>query len=387
MACEGEQRAFEERFEQLRAQVQSEIEAIQADADQDFSDIAAHDDNNDLAQGIGATAGAAVGTALGGAGGAAAGAVIGREIGNLFLVEIYMHKERFIFSVPSVTMKQKKVSFDVPTVTIDDQTVSFKIPVTVMQRVKGPPKPETVIEWKNVCHKIPFNGKVCTKQPQVTVRWKDTWIDVPTVEFREVRITAGVPQVTMKPHDITFGVPQVGMKDIELIVEIPAVRVSYKRDVGRRTASQTAALAQSLQEALMRKDAEFRSRVQAEVAPLALEMFACHRRSIEAQRTQAISEFEEEIGKLTGVVSALIAKGVPETDASVINAKGLLADAIAKRDAAAKPFNDALDELNSAIEEAMQNLLSSGQSDQALMKTNHEAERELIGRHIEYFPA
>lgn len=385
MACEIEQKAFEDRFEEIQAQVQREIKALQADAEGDFAKLAEQADGEDLSQGIGAAAGAAVGTLVSGPAGAPIGAVIGREIGNLFLVELTMHEERFVFSAPSIRVTQKKVRFDVPTIKVDDQTVSFKIPVPGTRRVKGPPKPEWRTEWTVVCHKVPFNGKLCTKQPQSTLIWVDTWLDLPTIEYKEVRITAGLPQVSMQTREISFNIPEVAMKDVEVTLKVPSVKVSYKRDVSRQTAARTTALAQSLQESVARKDVEFSNRLKGEVAPLALSMFNCHRSEIEVHRTNATTQFEIEISKLSSVVSTLLTKGIPETDQIVVDAKALLAKAVEKRDEAAKPFNEAIEALNKAIEKAMSDLLNGASGGASFLTVNDVDEsRELYGACMEY---
>lgn len=95
------------------------------------------------------------------------------------------------------------------------------------------------------------------------------------------------------------------------------------------------------------------------VAPLAVEMFDCFRGTIAEGRTQAAARFAPEVEKLTNAVTALLAQGVPQTDETFIKAKAAMDDAIARRDAALKSFDDALDKLNASAKAALEQFLGT----------------------------
>lgn len=363
MSCESEQQAFEKKFQSVQEQLTRELEDIRLDTERRASAIATDfEADNDLAAGVGAAAGTVVGGVAAGAPGAAVGAIVGKTIGSLFTLEIGTQRQTVVFNVPKVTMNTRQVSFDLPEVKVDDRDIVFGVPSIEMQRQKGPPIPETVTEWVNKCVG-PRWARVCTKVPQVTVRWRDTWIDVPVTVIKQVRITIGMPTVTMKRQDISFDVPETKMGRSELSLDTPYVALRFIKDAGRRTAALASALAQSAQEAALKKQLEFKERVQTEVTPLALSMFQCFRAGIVEQREAAAAPFGPEIAKLSAVVSAIGARGVDSSDPELKKAKDELERAISALNAAVKPFDDALIEFDRKAKDSMDEMLSSTPDD------------------------
>lgn len=358
MSCESEQQAFETKFQAVQQQLSRELEDIRIDTERRATEIASDfEANNDLASGVGATAGTVVGGIAAGAPGAAVGAIVGKTIGSLFTLEIGTQRQTVSFDVPQVSMKTRQISFDIPQVSIDDRDIIFGVPTIEMQRQKGPPIPETVIEWRQSCVG-PSWARVCTKVPQATVRWRDSWIDVPVTVIKQVRITIGMPTVTMQRQDISFDVPETKMSQTELSIDTPYIAIRYIKDAGRRTAALTAALAQSAQEASLKKQLEFKERVRTEVTPLALAMFSCYRQGIVEQRAKVLAPFEPEVAKLSAVVAAIASRGVDASDPELKKAKEELQRALEARNNAAKPFDDALAEFDAKAKEAMDQFLA-----------------------------
>lgn len=319
------------------------------------------DAGNDLASGIGAFAGTVVGGVLGGAPGAGAGAVVGKIVGSLFVLEVGMREERIVLDVPQVAMRTQDFSFDLPSVTMRDKEIIFGVPGIEMRREKGPPIPETIVEWEVECVGGGWLPKVCTKVPKTTVRWSDTWIDIPVPVMKEVRIVIGVPEIAMDRQEIAFDIPEFKVEPTEVIFSVPTIALRFVRDAGRRAAAQAAALAQSAQEAASAKQLQFKAQLRSEVTPLAIAMFSCYRKTVEAAKLEAGARFDPEIEKLSRSVTALTAQGVPADNPELAQARTALEAAIAQRDAALKPFDDALAQLDKSARETLDQFLDDVQ--------------------------
>ena len=357
MGCEQQTAAFENRLEEVQLALNAELAAITAQTEARATEIANDlEADNDLAAGVGAVAGSTVGGLLGGTAGVLIGGAIGRTIGSLFTLEIATYRQTVSLDVPQTAMRTRSFSYDLPVVEISDQDMSFDVPTTVMQRQKGPPRPHTRTEWRLKCvGRKPF--RVCTKVPQVTVWWEDTWIDVPVIEMRTQRIVLGIPQVRMERQEIRLDVPEISMRPTSMSVDVPSLTLRFVKDAGRRTAAAAAALAQSAQEAVAERQIAYRGRLQTEVAPFAIAMFACHREELIGARSQVMDQFASQIGTLTATVTSMISRQVPENSTELRGARQALDEAIRKRDEAIAQFDQALSDLDAAAKQAMDQFL------------------------------
>lgn len=376
MSCEAEQKAFEDKMADVQRELEAELKDIEIETERRAKEIESDfEAGNDLAAGVGAAAGTVIGGALGGPVGAGVGAVLGKTIGSLFVIEFSMHREKVVLDVPQVKMGMKTIKFDVPQVTVNDKDIIFGVPTVEMRREKGPPIPETVVIWENECIGGGWVPKVCTKVPKTTIRWKESWYDRPVMTVKQVKFIIGIPEVKMDTQDFSFGVPEFKNDATEFSFDVPSVSIRFIKDAGRKTAALAAALAQWAQEAALKKQLEFKDRMKSEVAPLAVAMFACHRKTLQSAWDTTAGQFDPEIAKLSASVSAIAGKGVTETDPEYVKTKQLLEEAIAARKAALKPLDDALTEFDANAKKTMDQFLTGG-LDAAAMVTHGSAADE-----------
>ena len=361
MTCEDKQKAFQDRLVSEQEALGAELNAITADTERRASEIADEfSRENDLAEGVGAAAGAAVGTVFGGPGAAAAGVAVGREIGGLFTMEVGMRRETIVLDVPQVAMRTQDFSFDLPTVVMLDTDISFDLPTLEMRRERGPDLPEIRVRMEQRCVELPWPlGRVCTDVPVTYIEMVPTYLDLPVTVMRTTRIVVGLPTVEMRRQEFKMDVPELTMAPVEFSADIPYITLRFVQDAGRRTAAQAAALAQSAQDAATQKQIAFKERLRLAVAPLAVEMFDCFRGTIAQGRVDAAARFAPEVERLTVAVTALLAQGVPQTDETFVQAKAALDDAVARRDAAVKSFDDALEKLNASAKASLEQFLGT----------------------------
>ena len=355
MACEDKQKAFNEKFAEVQAVLQAELTAIATDTEARAKEIA--DDfekDNGLAAGVGAVAGTAIG-GLAGPGGAAVGGMIGKTIGSLFTLEVGMHRETFSLDIPETRMETRDFSFDLPSVVMRDNDISFDAPTTEMRRVEGPPIPKITVRMETECHL-----GVCFDVPKTVVEWEPSYYDAPVVVMKTQRIVIGLPQVEMRRQEIKMDVPSISMKTTEFSADIPYITLRFIQDAGKRTAALAAALAQSAQEAAVQKQLAYKQRIRLEVAPLALDMFACYKAQITQGRSTVLSQFSPQIQTLQNAVTALVAKGVPEDNADLQQAKAQLSTAIEQQATALRPLDEALAKLEESSRNALQQMLGEG---------------------------
>ncbi|MEJ7804550.1 MAG: hypothetical protein WKG03_01325 [Telluria sp.] len=360
MGCDNKQQIFQEKLTSVQDALTAELAALAANTEARAKEIA--DDfeaDNDLAAGVGAAAGTAFGGFLGGPGGAAAGAVVGRQIGQLFTLEIGMQRQSVALDVPHASMETQDFSFDLPTVVMRDTDLSFDLPTIEMRTQRGPDIPEITVRWEQRCIG-PNWAEICTDIPVTVVTMKETYLDVPVTVMRTQRIVLGLPTVEMRRQEMKLDLPRIEMKTTEFSVDVPYITLRFIKDAGKRTAALAAALAQSAQDEAARKQIGFQDRLRTEVAPLALDMFACHRETISTGRTQMYAQYAGQIETLGNAVAAIVAKGVPDNDTNLIAARAAHGEAISVRDAALRKLDDALAQLDASTKTAMEQFLGAG---------------------------
>lgn len=361
MACEDKQKAFNDKFGEVQTSLKAELAAIATDTEDKAKQIA--DDfetDHGLAEGVGAVAGTAIGGFFGGPAGAVAGEVIGKTIGSLFTLEIGMRREAFSLDVPQTTMETRDFSFDLPTVVLRDTDLSFDIPTIEMRTQEGPPIPEMTIRMEQQCIDLGPLGRPCTDVAVPVVTWKKTYLDIPVTVMKTQRIVLGLPQVEMRRENFKLDVPVITMKTTEFSADIPYITLRFIQDAGKRTAALASALAQSAQDAAMQRQIAYKQRLRSEIAPLAVDMFACFRTQITDGRATVLAQFGGQIQTLQNAVTATAAKGVPDDNAELKQCKEALDSALAKQGEALKPLDDALTKLDEASKTALSQFLGDG---------------------------
>jgi len=371
MDCDAKKSAFQDRLLVVQNELAAELQGISTDTERKAKEIA--DDfeaDHDLAEGVGAAAGTAVGAFVGGPPGALVGEIVGKQIGSLFTLEIGLRREAVVLDVPQTTMKTEDFSFDLPAVAVKDTDISFDVPTFEMRRERGPDIPETRTRMEQRCIDLGWPlGRACSDVPVVYVEMVPSYYDKPTLVMKTTRIVVGLPTVEMRRQEFKLDVPQITVKKTEFSADVPYITLRFIKDAGKRTAALAAALAQEAQDAAVQKQIAFKERLKSEVAPLAVEMFRCFRETILAGKSEAATRFADQIATLSAALTALVAKGVPQDNEDYKKAQRLLDDAIASRDSALKPFDDALAKLDESAKRALEQFVGSAAGDQPKAKS------------------
>ena len=360
MSCEAQQTAFGETLQRVQKVLKDDIDGVARDTESKTKDLSDKFENdNQLAQGVGATAGTVVGAAVGGAAGAAAGAVVGKAIGAMFTIDIREDIVKFSLDLPEIALKDQEWSLDLPEVSTKDTDIIFNVPTLVMKTVEGPPIPETIVEMVTQCVDLGWPiGKVCTDIPQTTIRWKPTYLDVPTWEDREQRIVIGLPQVTIRTQKIILGIPQVTMKTQEFSFSIPVVTIRHAKDASERLADAARVVATDAATLIAQKQGAFKDRMRQELVGPAHGLFDCHRSTLIAKRDEVSVFFGTQLDTIANSVITLTSNNVPEGDPSLVSARARATDMMAKRDEQLRQFDVAIAKLDQTMKEAIDRLFA-----------------------------
>ena len=357
MNCDQKQEEFRNAMAKVQRDLELELAEIAAKAERDAKEISDEfAQGNDLSQGVGAAAGATVGGVVGGVPGVLVGGAIGKVVGSLFTLDIAYEEHVIALDIPQLTANEKEFSFKFPQVTMKTDDIVFNLPQPTMVRVQGPPVPRVVIGSRLQCVGVrPF--RVCTNIPTSTIVWDPTWIEVPGIENREVRISMGIPQVVMKEQKIIISLPEVSMKRQEIIYKFPVITLRFIKDAGKRTAAAAEAIANEAARDSAEKKLLMKDRIKVQVVGPALAMFQCYKDEIAIQKSSQVNNFDIEVMKLTDAIKNLKTQGVPETDDDFITQKNQLDTVLAQRSIVVQRYDSALQNLIAKEKEAIDKLL------------------------------
>ncbi|MFN8891838.1 MAG: hypothetical protein ACK5WA_05710 [Alphaproteobacteria bacterium] len=289
------------------------------------------------------------------------GATIGKIIGSQFIVEITNIRYEASLDIPEVTTVDQEIIFDVPEIEMRDNDIIFNFPTLVMKTVEGPSQPVPVCGSRRECVTIeigPYKDEKCVDVPYCNIEMRPTYLDQPTWEDREQRITLGVPVVVMKPQRFVLGVPEIRMQRQDISFDVPSVTIRYQADASKATSAAVENLQKSAEGQLLQKRLSFKERMRLEVAPLAIEMFDCHKQQIRNGMTQVASMFDPQIQQLRGALATMLANGVPDTDDDYINAKARVDGLITKRAEALENLQKALTQLENSSNQSLEQMLN-----------------------------
>ena len=350
MPCELEQKAFDEAVAEIDAFAEREAKEFAERAELETRDVAVDlEDDDDLATTVGTAAGAAAGGYVAGAPGAWVGGMIGREVGKLFEIDIVLKDVKFSMDVPQFKMERRDISFDVPEVTMRNRDIIFHTPSVRMKRIPGPPKPE-----------ITCSGTSWRKPiPKCTVRYSETWWDIPEPFMQEQRIVLGVPDITMKRNEVSFDVPTSAMKRQEFSFKVPSVTVKNKVAEAKKVESKAKELSKRFEREGELLTQQVKELSKERLVPALTPVFACHRQQIMAQLDAAPIPFDSALASIAASLSQLTAQGVPAGDDDYV---GLLAQrdkVLADRAAAIDAVQAALKQLDDAEKQAVEAIIAS----------------------------
>lgn len=358
MGCEEKAQLFNEMLAKIQSDFKGEMQALASETQKQTSELDKQfEGGNDLAEGIGAAAGTAIGGAFAGAPGAAAGAIVGKTIGSLFEIEITEQGISVDVPIPEFGVENQDWIITIPQVEMKDEDIIFNLPTLVMQRIEGPPKPETVVKMVTQCHG-PSWARICFDVPETTITWTPTYLDVPTYEDREHRIVLGVPQVTMVDEKVVVGMPTVKISNQVLSMTVPSVTIRYVADTSKEIADAANAIAADATAKTELKKQALASRMRAELLGPAQEMFLCHRDNLMAQRANVDAQLSTQVETATNALIALKAAGVPEADDDYAKAKANADALVEQRAKSLAHFDDAIAELDLSSKEAIGKMMA-----------------------------
>ncbi len=350
MQCEVEQQQFNDAIAEVEAFAASKAEAFATRAQEDTRDAAVDlEDDDDLAEIIGASAGAAAGTYIAGPVGGAVGGTIGREIGKLFIIEIEMREVGFSLDVPQFGMERRDIRFDVPQITMKSSDIIFHTPSIRMKRIPGAPI------WRVKCTGPSWSKPI----PECTGWWDETWLDVPEPFMEEQRIVIGIPEVRMDTVSVALDVPTSEMKRQEFSLSLPSVIVKSKVEEAKKVESKARELSRKYEQEGVRLTQEVKELSKERLAPRIVSVFSCHRSHIMAQLEAVPKPFDAALTSINEAISQLSAKGVPSNDDDFVALTTQRDKLLADRAAAVENIKKALEQLNLAETQAMENLLKS----------------------------
>lgn len=257
-----------------------------------------------------------------------------------------------VFDTPSVNIKDQKLIFGVPQVTMKLNEIVFHTPSIRMKRVKTGQYPEFFCEdtWIS----LPFGGK--TKGvPKCTVRWSDTFADVPEPFQQEQRVKLHIPEFKFADTQIIMGVPEFFMQRQRWVLGLPQFKLTSvvinpqplkdkSEDLQNRVAGTKAALVKETGGAMNA-------------------LYACYRNQMTAQRKEAESQFNVSLAQMDGVIQSVRSQGADPT--KLTSADGVVTNLVAKRDElfaqrnrALSTFDDALNQLDASEKAAISKLQS-----------------------------
>jgi hypothetical protein len=260
--------------------------------------------------------------------------------GIVFDFDVQMNEQRWIFHLPSITMRQTNISMDLPQVTMRQQNIIFHTPSIRMEpRVVGR-NPNFRMEGFNM-----------------TVYWTDIITHMPVTIMEEQRIIMGIPEVRIDRVDISLHVPEFRMEQQEWLVRIPEFKlrsIQTVTDDGNRLQRRGEALqeAGNSQAALLRR----------EMGRRVSENFACIRGQMSQTRATTEQQFVNGLAQLDGAISQMRAQNInPEavqTADGVVNLVQRRAEVAASQVATLRRIDESLNQLNEREQEAVNRIVS-----------------------------
>jgi ElaB/YqjD/DUF883 family membrane-anchored ribosome-binding protein len=367
MTCEDKSEKFKTVMESVISDFRNGLDATARSVEDKASKIADKTaQDNDLAQGIGATAGSAIGGLIGGAPGASVGATIGKAIGSMFVVEVTEVTHSASMDVPEINIVDQELIFDIPELEMRDTDIVFTIPTLVMKTVPGPQQPVPVCTTERRCvgYRIPnpfgsdWVDEKCFDVPVCKVEMRPTTLDVPTWENREQRIVIGMPAISLRSTRMVVGIPNISMVRKDFSFNIPSITVRFVKDVGASTAAAIQAIQSDAQSELAQKKVIFRERMRIETVPYAVEMFDCYKAQIRDSISNVTTMFDPQISQISESLKSLIGKGVPEDDDDYVDLKTKIDTLIFERASAIRGLQETLAQLEATSAEAIQRLVN-----------------------------
>jgi hypothetical protein len=257
--------------------------------------------------------------------------------GVVFDFDVDMIEQRWVFHLPSVTMRENNIALHLPQVTMRQQNIVFHTPsVRMSPRVVG-----RIPHFR--CEGFP---------PRCETWWEDIITHVPETFMEEQRIVLGIPEVRVDRSDIRFHLPEFRMEEQVWLVRIPEFRLRSIQTVsedGRRLQQRGDALRDAGQRQGQRLRQDLGQRVSAQ--------FACERGNLLQTRTQADQQFRTGLAQMDGAIAQLRSQNIsPEavqTSGGPMNLVQRRAELAERHAQAMQQIDQALTQLNQREQEAL----------------------------------
>ncbi|TAY50939.1 hypothetical protein [Rhizobium leguminosarum] len=246
-----------------------------------------------------------------------------------------------IFDTPTVTVEQQKLIFGLPQVTMRTRDISFGTPSMVMKRMKTGQYPEFFCDTNTVI-------------PKCTVKWSDTYADIPQPFMEQQHIKLDVPEFTLSDVTVIMGVPEFSMQRQRWVLGLPQftlkslkgkVNISADSD---ETADESAIKPSGDIATLQSRINRAKAQQIADLSFVSHSLFDCFRGSISNQTNSVGFQYKTSIDQLNSVISSISASGGDPTQ--LRNPDGTVSNLLDQRDALVNAQNKALSTLGDALE-------------------------------------
>lgn len=235
--------------------------------------------------------------------------------------DVKMKEQRWIFHLPTMTMKLKPMSLDLPQMTMKTRAISWDNPTIVMVPTKTGQYPT-----------FRCRGFKCT------VKWKDIITNVPRTEMRRQSISMGVPEFQMKRTDFSTKIPEFTMKKQEWVMKIPEFTLVDAQAEGETL--------QKRGKALGEKADTLAGTIKAQAGERSAAVYACYRTDLADKRQEVAAQFDTALGQIDASITSIRAAGA---DPAKMQTEDGVLDLIAERARLVTERDDALKQIDAAM--------------------------------------
>ncbi len=259
-------------------------------------------------------------------------------------MDVKFKEHHWVFDLPSVVLKEQDIILTLPQVTMKTNEMSFDVPVTKMVTMKTGQYPEFY------CDK----GFI----PKCTVKWTNTYADLPEVTMETKKFSMDIPEIKMDETKIVMGIPEFFMERQDWYVQVPEFTLRKIEVAGVPIYNDYKEQGVKLEE----RAGDVKSSMKTELVSKTNSLFTCLRTDLAQKREAAMSQVQSALSGMQQSVENLKSNGIDPAAVSITVAgesKSLplaLVDMEAKIAAVAKQFADAAAQLDQNEKDAVAKL-------------------------------
>jgi hypothetical protein len=253
--------------------------------------------------------------------------------------------QEFIFDTPTVTIKQQKLIFGVPQVTMRTRDIIFSTPSVVMRRVKTGQYPEFFCDTHTVI-------------PKCTVKWSDTFADVPEPFPQEQHIKLDLPEFTFGDVQVIMGVPEFSMQRQRWVIGLPQftlknINVSVETGGGGGTSQPEPPSDGDDDSAFESRLSTFADRVRSTKKTQSIDqvnaahsLYECLGENLRTQQVSVQAQYDSPIQQISSIITTMKGQGIDPS--AVGNGDGTSTNFVARRDELMADRDHAVESLRNA---------------------------------------